>query len=41
MEFTSLIILVIATMIVALRVGYLSFFSHPAIIKIGMWVLFI
>ncbi|MEK6479004.1 hypothetical protein WJR50_15765 [Catalinimonas sp. 4WD22] len=40
MEFISLFILAIFTMLVALRMGYLHFLDNPSVIKGSMWVLF-
>jgi hypothetical protein len=41
MESISLVVLVLAILLVALRMEYLTFLSYPAVINGGMWVLFV
>ncbi len=40
MESVSLLVLVLASIIVCLKMEYLSFLPYPTIINIGVWVLF-
>lgn len=40
MESISLFLLAIATIVVALRMGYLQLAIHPKVIQIGIWMLF-
>jgi len=40
MESISLLVLVAATIIISLKMGYLNFIKNSTIINIGMWVLF-
>ena len=40
MESISLLVLVAATMIVCLKMGYLNILQHPTIKTVGMWILF-
>jgi hypothetical protein len=39
MESISILVLIIASTIVALKMGYLIFIKNPTIINIGLWVL--
>lgn len=40
MESISLVVLILAILLVALRMEYLTFLSYPAVVNGGMWVLF-
>ena len=40
MESISLVVLALAILMVALRMGYLTFINYPGVINGGMWVLF-
>lgn len=40
METISLVVLALATLMVALRMDYLAFLDAPTVVDVGMWVLF-
>ena len=40
MESISLVVLVLAILLVASKMGYLTFLNNPSVINGGMWVLF-